>query len=69
MGKYILADNQELTRFALEALIRQKGNHDIYNMDFADEQAYAAIEGKYPYLEHATADVLLCHGGFLSVKN
>ena len=30
MGKYILADNQELTRFALEALIRQKGDHDIY---------------------------------------
>ena len=23
---------------------------------YADEQAYAAIEGKYPYLEHATAE-------------
>ena len=30
MGKFILADNQELTRFALEALIHQKGNHDIF---------------------------------------
>ena len=25
---------------------------------YADEQAYAAIEGKYPYLEHATAEKL-----------
>ena len=30
MGKFILADNQELTRYALEALIRQKGDHDIF---------------------------------------
>ena len=32
MGKYILADNQDLTRFALETLIRQKGNTDIYKV-------------------------------------
>jgi DNA-binding NarL/FixJ family response regulator len=30
MGKFILADNQELTRFALESLIRQSGDHDIF---------------------------------------
>lgn len=30
MGKYILADNQELTRFAVESLIRQKGEADVY---------------------------------------
>ena len=29
MRKYILADNQEITRFALESLIRQKGENDI----------------------------------------
>ena len=30
MGKYILADNQELTRFALESLIHQKGENEIF---------------------------------------
>ena len=30
MRKFILADNQELTRFALESLIRQKGDYDIF---------------------------------------
>lgn len=30
MRKYILADNQELTRFALESLIRSKDEKDIY---------------------------------------
>ncbi len=31
MGKYILADNQELTRYALEAIIREKDNSsDFY---------------------------------------
>ncbi len=32
MGKYILADNQELTRFALENLIQLRGEHDIYKV-------------------------------------
>lgn len=32
MGKNILAENQDLTRFALETLIRQKGNTDIYKV-------------------------------------
>ena len=30
MNKFIIADNQELTRFALESLIRQKGHGDIF---------------------------------------
>ena len=32
MGKFILADNQELTRFALESLILSRGDHDIYKV-------------------------------------
>lgn len=32
MGKYILADNQELTRYALESLILSKGDHVIYKV-------------------------------------
>ena len=32
MGKFILADNQELTRYALERLILSKGDHDIYKV-------------------------------------
>ena len=31
MNKFIIADNQELTRFALESLIRQKGHGEIFN--------------------------------------
>ena len=30
MGKYILADNQDLTRFAIASLIRQEEHHAIY---------------------------------------
>ena len=32
MAKYILADNQELTRYALECLIRQDSSHDVYRV-------------------------------------
>ena len=32
MGKFILADNQELTRYALESLILSKGDHVIYKV-------------------------------------
>ena len=32
MGKYILADNQELTRFALESLLRQNEQNVIYKV-------------------------------------
>ena len=31
MNKFIIADNQELTRFALESLIRQKGHGEIFS--------------------------------------
>lgn len=31
MNKFIIADNQELTRFALESLIRQKGYGEIFS--------------------------------------
>ena len=32
MGKYILADNQELTRFALESLLRQDEQNVVYRV-------------------------------------
>ena len=32
MGKYILADNQELTRFALESLLRQDKQNVVYRV-------------------------------------
>ena len=32
MGNFILADNQELTRYALDSLILSKGDHDIYKV-------------------------------------
>ena len=32
MGNFILADNQELTRYALERLILSKGDHDIHKV-------------------------------------
>ena len=52
MGKYIIADNQELTRYAIESLIRQNGDHDIYRT--SDKTGLAPL-----LKEHENAVVLL----------
>ena len=38
----------------LESLVTLMAEKNV--IIYADEQAYAALDGKYPYLEHATAD-------------
>ena len=38
----------------LEALVMPLASKQV--IIYADEQAFAALDGKYPYLEHATAD-------------
>ena len=38
----------------LESLVALMAEKNV--IIYADEQAYAALDGKYPYLEHATAD-------------
>ena len=38
----------------LESLVSPMAEKNV--LIYADEQAYAALDGKYPYLEHATAD-------------
>ena len=38
----------------LEDLVKPMAEKNV--IIYADEQAYAALDGKYPYLEHATAD-------------
>ena len=66
MGKYILADNQELTRFALETLIRQKGNHDIFKasdkaglVQLLKEHEDAVVLLDYTLFDFADEDQLL----------
>ena len=53
MGKYILADNQELTRYALEAIIREKDN----SSDFYRASDKTGLVEKLK--EHENAVVLL----------
>ena len=66
MGKFILADNQELTRFALESLIRQKGEHDIYRasdkaglVELLKEHENAVVLLDYTLFDFADEDQLL----------
>lgn len=66
MGKFILADNQELTRFALESLIRQKGEHDIYKasdkaglVELLKEHENAVVLLDYTLFDFADEDQLL----------
>ena len=69
MGKYILADNQELTRFALENLIRQKsqdGEVDIYRavdkaglVQLLKEHENAVVLLDYTLFDFADEDQLL----------
>ena len=66
MGKYILADNQELTRFALESLIHQKGENDIYKasdkaglVQLLKEHENAVVLLDYTLFDFADEDQLL----------
>jgi DNA-binding NarL/FixJ family response regulator len=69
MGKYILADNQELTRFALENLIRQRsqdGEVDIYRavdkaglVQLLKEHENAVVLLDYTLFDFADEDQLL----------
>ena len=66
MGKYILADNQELTRFALESLISQSGDHDIYRatdkaglVQLLKEHENAVVLLDYTLFDFADEDQLL----------
>ena len=66
MRKYILADNQELTRFALESLIRQKGDYDIFKasdkaglVQLLKEHENAVVLLDYTLFDFADEDQLL----------
>ncbi len=66
MGKYILADNQELTRYALESLIRSKGENDIFKasdkaglVQLLKEHENAVVLLDYTLFDFADADQLL----------
>ena len=66
MGKYILADNQELTRFALESLIRSKGESDIFKasdkaglVQLLKEHENAVVLLDYTLFDFADEDQLL----------
>ena len=66
MGKFILADNQELTRFALESLIRQSGDHNIFRatdkaglVQLLKEHENAVVLLDYTLFDFADEDQLL----------
>ena len=69
MGKYIIADNQELTRYALESLIRDRGNDDIYRssdktglVELLKQHENAIVLLDYTLFDFADADQLLIIG-------
>ena len=66
MRKYILADNQELTRFAVEGLIKQSGSEEIYKstdkaglVELLKEHENAVVVLDYTLFDIADADQLL----------
>ena len=66
MRNYIIADNQELTRFALESLIRQKGDYDIFKasdkaglVQLLKEHENAVVLLDYTLFDFADEDQLL----------
>ena len=66
MGKYILADNQELTRFALESLIHQKGENEFFKasdkaglVQLLKEHENAVVLLDYTLFDFADEDQLL----------
>ena len=69
MGQYILADNQELTRFALESLIRQDENNVIHKVSdkaglvqMLKEHENAVVLLDFTLFDFADADQLLIVG-------
>ena len=66
MRKYIIADNQELTRFALESLLRKDEENVIYRafdrsglVDLLREHESAAVLLDYTLFDFADEDQLL----------
>ena len=66
MGNYILADNQELTRFALESLIRQEDGNEIFRasdkaglVQLLKEHENAVVLLDYTLFDFADEDQLL----------
>lgn len=66
MGKFIIADNQELTRFALEGLIRQKDGNEIFRatdkaglVELLKEHENAVVVLDYTLFDFADEDQLL----------
>ena len=66
MEKFILADNQELTRFALESLILSKGDHEIFKVsdkaglvERLKEHENAVVLLDYTLFDFADEDQLL----------
>lgn len=66
MGKYIIADNQELTRFALESLISQKDGNELFRasdkaglVELLKEHENAVVVLDYTLFDFADEDQLL----------
>ena len=66
MRKYILADNQELTRFAVESLIKQRGQEAIYKasdkaglVELLKEHENAVVVLDYTLFDFADVEQLL----------
>lgn len=66
MGKYIIADNQEITRFALESLLRQDEQNKIYRaydknslVAQLKEHEHAVVILDYTLFDFADEDQLL----------
>jgi DNA-binding NarL/FixJ family response regulator len=66
MGKYIIADNQELTRFTLESLIRQKDGNELFRasdkarlVELLKEHENAVVVLDYTLFDFANEEQLL----------
>ena len=66
MGKYIIADNQEITRFALESLLRQNEQNDVFRafdknslVNQLKEHENAVVILDYTLFDFADEDQLL----------
>ena len=66
MGKYILADNQEITRFALESLLHQNEQNKVYRasnkttlVEYLKEHENAVVILDYTLFDFADEDQLL----------
>ena len=66
MAKYIIADNQEITRFALESLLKQNDENQIYRASNKTslvaqlkEQEHAVVILDYTLFDFADEDQLL----------